>query len=113
VEIEFASKKQAKLANSFAKLNKEYGNRAKKISRLLQWLSAATTLTHFRQLAPLVRLHQLTENRDEQFAVDVTKNYRMTFVVNNEPVPRKADGGLEIDAVTAIQIVNLCEDYHG
>jgi len=35
----------------------------------------------------------------------------MIFEVANNPIPRKADGGVDLAAVTAIRVVEI-KDYH-
>ena len=63
------------------------------------------------QTIPAARCHELTGNRKGQLAVRVSVNYRLIFEPNHEPVPAKADGGLDWEAVTAITILDI-EDYH-
>jgi proteic killer suppression protein len=49
---------------------------------------------------------------DEQFAVDISANERLVFEVDHDPVPRKADGGIDLSKVLAGVILRI-EDYHG
>ena len=58
------------------------------------------------------RLHQLTEDRDEQFALDLRGPVRLIFKVNDDPIPRLDDGGIERAAVTKVEILEV-DDYHG
>ena len=60
---------------------------------------------------PPTRLHQLKGNRDEQFAVDLVHPYRLVFEPNHDPLPRKVDGGINLEQVTAIKIMEVV-DYH-
>ncbi len=115
VEIQFRTKKMEKAANKYAALQKEYGEHAKKIAMRLQQLGAAENLSIYEQLDPLARLHQLTGDRFEEFAVDISGNFRLLFKVLNDPVPRKDDGSEAIDRrrVTKIMILELRKDYHG
>jgi plasmid maintenance system killer protein len=115
LEIEFKTKKMAKTASSLQKLEQAYGRHAKKIYLRLQQLQAANNLSIYEQLDPLARLHQLSGDRDEQFAVDVSPNYRLIFEVANVPIPRKENDTSAIDRsqVTKITILELSEDYHG
>lgn len=57
------------------------------------------------------RLHQLKGDRDEQFAVDLVHPYRLVFEPNHDPVPRTADGGIDLEQVTAITVLGVV-DYH-
>lgn len=114
MEVDFRTKKMAKVANVFRTLQQEHGQRAKKIAMRLQQVRAADTLQIYAELDPLARLHQLTGDRNEQFAVDISGNYRLIFEIANDPIPRK-DEGEEIDRsrVTKIKVLELSEDYHG
>ena len=60
---------------------------------------------------PPDRRHQLSGDRQEQFAVDLVHPYRLLFEANHEPVPRKDDGGIDAEKVTAITILDVV-DYH-
>ncbi len=60
---------------------------------------------------PPERLHQLTGNRELQFAVDLSQPHRLVFVPNHEPMPAREDGGLDRDRITAIVILEVV-DYH-
>lgn len=114
MEIDFRTKKMTKIANSERKLKKAYGELSDKIQRRLQMLRAANTLAIYEQLDPLSGLHQLTGNRKEQFAVDLSGNFRLTFKVANEPIPRMENSeGIDRSRVTHIKVLELSEDYHG
>ncbi len=60
---------------------------------------------------PPYRRHQLKGFRNRQFAIDLIHPYRLVFEVNHEPVPYKADGGIDMESVTAIRIIEIT-DYH-
>ena len=57
------------------------------------------------------RRHMLTGNRQGQYAVDLAHPYRLVFVPNHDPVPRLDDGGVDLERVTAITIIEVV-DYH-
>ena len=58
------------------------------------------------------RCHELTGDRAGQLALDLDHPYRLIFMPFHDPIPTKADGGLDWTAVTAVVIVGV-EDYHG
>ena len=60
---------------------------------------------------PPERLHQLTGNREGEFAVDLSQPHRLVFSPNHEPVPTKEDGRLDRARITAIVILEVV-DYH-
>ena len=58
-----------------------------------------------------VRRHQLKANRAGQFAVDLVHPCRLVFKPNHAPIPRRPDGGIDTERVTAITIIDVV-DYH-
>jgi toxin HigB-1 len=111
MDITFSNEKLAKIFNSEKSLVREYGpENAKKIKRRMAVLRAAYCLEEVPVLPP-ERRHELSGNRKEQFAVDLKHPRRLIFVPNYNPLPRKADGGLDLKKISAITIINV-EDYH-
>ena len=61
---------------------------------------------------PPFRCHELGEGkRAGEFAVDLKHPFRLVFTPAHDPVPRKADGGIDLSLVTGIMIESI-EDYH-
>ena len=89
---------------------KTFGQMARKVNQRLKDLTDADNLAIMRAI-PAARCHELTGNRKGELSVDVSGNYRLIFEPNHDPLPRKADLGLNWDEVTKIQI-NEIEDYH-
>lgn len=89
---------------------KSFGQLARKVNQRLKDLTDADTLAIMRAI-PAARCHELTGDRKDELAVDVSGNYRMIFEPNHDPKPKKVDGGLNWEEVTKIQI-NEIEDYH-
>ena len=83
---------------------------AQTIRARLGVLKNAKTLSDAPKTRP-DRLHQLKGDRDEQFAVDLVHPYRLVFEPNHDPVPRTADGGIDLEQVTAIIVLGVV-DYH-
>ena len=111
MEIVFQSRKLAKEFNEQTAVVKRYGTRrARLIRRRLDELRAAETLTVMRSL-PGARCHELHQNLAGKLAVDLDHPYRLIFEPAHDPIPTKADGGLDWNGVTAIRILSV-EDYH-
>ena len=72
-------------------------------------LKAADTLAVMRHLPGYC--HELKGDRAGQFSLKLDGPYRLVFVPNHDPIPRKEDGGLDWTAVTAVCIIAV-EDYH-
>ncbi len=73
-------------------------------------LKAARTLELVPKNPP-DRRHQLRGERNEQYAVDLVHPYRLVFKPNHHPLPRKHDGGIDTEQITAITIIEII-DYH-
>jgi plasmid maintenance system killer protein len=110
MEITFKSKKLEKQLTDPKELTKAFGQLARKVTQRLKDLTAADNLSIMRSI-PAAKCHELTGNRKDELAIDVSGNYRMIFVPNHNPIPRKEDGGLCWEEVTKIQI-NEIQDYH-
>lgn len=111
MDIFFRTSRLAKTFNSERALNREYGERmARVIMTRLAVLSNARTLTLVPTTRP-ERRHQLTGQRSGQYAVDLVHPHRLIFEPNHVPAPRRQDGGVDTDRVTAITIIGVV-DYH-
>lgn len=82
----------------------------KLLQRRLASLAAAPTLASMDGVPG--RCHQLTGDRNGEFAVHLWGQFRLVFVPGNNPTPRLADGGIDRTLVTKILIMEVV-DYHG
>ena len=114
MDISFKNKKLAKSFNQRAQLEKKHGvKRAKKIRIRLAELRAAENLMDFwpPKSGPS-RCHELAHGqRKGQLSVDLDHPYRLIFIPDHNPVPRREDGGLDWSRVTAVKILGV-EDTH-
>jgi plasmid maintenance system killer protein len=111
LNISFADKKFEKACNDYRLLvRKEGAVRARKLRQRLDDLEAAESLDVMRQLPG--RCHELTGDRAGQFALDLDHPYRLIFIPDHNPIPRKQDSGIDWTAVKAVKIIDV-EDYHG
>lgn len=76
----------------------------------IAFLKNAETLSKVPPRPPN-RRHQLSGDRDEQFAVDLAHPHRLVFEPNHDPLQRREDGGIDLDRVTAIRVMEVI-DYH-
>lgn len=111
MEIEFATRKLQKTCQDEKSLRRAWGADGPRVGRRLNELAAFEVLGHVPATPPW-RRHQLKGDRDEQFAVDVRGSLRLVFAVAVHPTPRRPDGGIDLDRVTAITILEVV-DYHG
>ena len=110
MEITFAGTKLEKTFNSESLLQREFGEQAPRIMSRMAVLRAAPSLGVVPVNKP-ERRHELTGNRKGTFAVDLKHPYRVVFEPAENPVPRKDDGGIDLERVISIRILKV-EDYH-
>ena len=111
MDIAFRTRKLEKNFNEAAALRKTYGTQmAKAILLRMAVLKAASNLAQVPTTKP-DRRHQLGADREGEFAVDLVDPYRLVFEPSHEPLLRKDDGGIDLERVTAIKILDVT-DYH-
>ena len=84
------------------------------MSRVLQIRMAVLTSARNLSQAPTTspdRCHMLRGGRMGQYAVDLVHPYRLIFEPNHDPVPRLQDGGINLEEVTSVTIIEV-SDYH-
>lgn len=108
MDVFFESKQFAEVCSSRKAMVRTFGTeRAKKIERRLQQLSAATVLEDLRH-AP-GRCHELTADRGGHLSLDLDHPHRLVFRPASDPPPTKPDGGMDwtrVDAVTVVEIAD-------
>jgi plasmid maintenance system killer protein len=110
MDIVFNNDKFKKECNDQRLLEKSQGAvRAKRIRRRLDDLRSVNVLEDMRNLPG--RCHELLYDRAGQLSLDLDHPYRLIFEPANEPIPVKADGGLDWKQVTTVRILGV-EDTH-
>jgi proteic killer suppression protein len=113
VDVYFRTSKFRKHTETIASAQREWGERrGKLLRRRLDELAAAVPSLEMMRKLPGARCHELTGNLKGKLAVDLDHPYRLLFEPAHDPVPRKADGGLDWTKVTAITVLEII-DYHG
>lgn len=111
MDIYFTNRQLSKTCASEARLVKSYGSRRGRIiAQRLGELRALPTLDLGFRL-PHLGLHQLSRDRDEQFAVTVVHPWRLVFEPADDPAPRLGDGGLDLPRIVSIVVLEIV-DYH-
>lgn len=106
MEIFAKTKKLANIINNRNLIPKHYGKLAGKINARLDEFAAARTLRDIPSTPP-PRCHALKGNRDGQFAVTVSGNYRIVF----EGYDKNDQLSDDKDRITTVFILAI-EDYH-
>ncbi len=104
MEIVFRNRKLEKQVNDSKKLQQKYGKRqSEKIIQRINEFRAAKTLHDISKL-PQARLHELSGNLQDHYAVDVIQPYRIII----KPLDGESS---DLENITKIQIDTI-EDYH-
>jgi|ERR1700740_1725502 len=110
MEILFESARSAADYNDEKRLVRLHNKqRAKLIRRRLDELRAAPTLDTMRQLPG--RCHELKGNLALHLSIDLDGPYRLIFYPAHNPIPTKADGGMDWTNVTAITIKEVTDTH--
>jgi plasmid maintenance system killer protein len=112
VIISFKSKKDEKDCCDEKSRCRRWGLQGRKILQRLGEIGAADNLKIFWTLQYL-HPHILGGDRDGQISVDLKHPYRLLFLPDHNPVPRKEDGDLDMEKITRIIILEVAEDTHG
>jgi len=111
MNITFKSKRLQKTFSTSEMLITAFGKpTARRIMNRMSTLDALANLNDVPTTPP-ERRHQLSGQRREQFAVDIGSNQRLVFRPNHHPIPRKDDGGFDLELITDITILEVT-DYH-
>lgn len=111
MEVLYKSNKLAKTVIDLAAIKRYYGTRAKLVNQRISDFKAAVCLDDIRNI-PAANCHELSGNLDGFLAVDISGNHRILFKPADDPVPLKADNGLNWSQVKKITIHDIGEDYH-
>lgn len=114
MDLTFASRRLEKQLNEGRAMVKAFGpERAKRLQIVLTALRAAPNLGIFGPpYSPPHRCHELTGNRKGKLSIDLDGPYRLILVPEHNPLPTRAEGGLDWEQVKAIKIQGV-ENTHG
>lgn len=109
--ITFHVNKLRKICNDSNSAIRKFGNESGKLlMQRFDDLQAADCLEDMRYLPG--RCHELAGDRKGQISIDLKHPYRLIFKPDENPYPRKTDGGLDWIKVKSIKIISV-EDTHG
>jgi proteic killer suppression protein len=111
MNVEYKSNRLKKQLTDPKELKKSFGVNARRVSQRMDEIFAADNLEVLCSI-PRANCHPLTGNMNEKWAVDISANHRIIFIIVNDPIPIKTDGGINKIEVTDIQIISAQEDYH-
>ncbi len=108
MDILFKDDKLERLCREVRRMERELGKPcARKLRARIKDLSAAECMREIRVGRP----HPLRGGLAGCLALDLAGGKRLVLEAANDPVPRRDDGSIEWDRVTAVRIVFI-GDYH-
>ena len=112
MKISFINTKLHKLCNSEKESKIQLGRETSKVlMQRLDDLEAATTLEDMRNIPG--NCHQLKGDRQGEIAISLRGQNRLIFIPNHNPLPVRADGSMDWNKITSIQITAVNINYHG
>ena len=111
MNVDFKSNKLQKQLTIPSEIKKTFGVNAERVSQRMDDIKAANNLQVLCSI-PKANCHPLSGNRIGEWAIDISANHRMIFIITNNPIPKQEDGGIDRIQVTDIKIITGQEDYH-
>ena len=110
MKISYKTNKLEKQLTEAKEMQKAFGTMAKKVNQRMMELKASPNLVVMKTI-PAANCHELKGDRQGEFAVDISGNFRIIFEPDHNPVPQRDDKSIDCIKVTDIQILGT-GDYH-
>jgi proteic killer suppression protein len=110
MDLSYRSNKLKKSLTTDKGIVKSYGAIAKKVKLRISQLKNADNLEVISKLHVL-RLHQHIGKGKGIWSIDIQENWRILFIINQDPIPTLEDGGVDLKDVTIISIESV-DDPH-
>ncbi|MBN2852782.1 MAG: type II toxin-antitoxin system RelE/ParE family toxin [Clostridia bacterium] len=105
MEITYENEHLEKLINNYGELKKKYGEEiAYKLQKRLVEIDSAPNLNVMKSGPPHFR-HKLKGNRNSQYAIDITRKYKLIII------PMDGDDKEALSTVTRIKIIEISNHY--
>jgi plasmid maintenance system killer protein len=111
VNIQYKGSKLKKMLETPVAIKKNFGNNAKRVTQRMDDIISSNNLFELCSI-PAANCHPLSGDRNGEWAVDISANNRLIFVIDQDPIPIKDDGSIDRIKVTDIKIITGQEDYH-
>lgn len=108
--ITYRNNKIKKKLSSASEIKKAFGQMAKKVSQRMDEIKDSANLAVLMQI-PAANCHPLMGDKNGNWAVDISGNYRLIFDLNHDPIPKTENGSIDTIVVTDITIIETT-DYH-
>jgi proteic killer suppression protein len=110
VKITYKTNKLERQLTVAKEMQKAFGTMAKKVNQRMKELRASSNLEVMKTI-PAANCHELKGDRQGEFAVNISGNYRIIFEPDHDPLPLKEDNSIDCIRIIDIRILGT-EDYH-
>lgn len=110
MKIHYRTNKLERSLTTDKGLSRDYGNLAKKIKQRMRQLKSANNLSVIASL-PALRLHPHIGKNKGIWSIDIQKNWRILFKIDQDPIPTLEDGGVDIKKVTIVRIESITDPH--
>lgn len=111
MNIAYKSNKLKKMLDGAVAIKKNFGSNARRVMQRMEDLESANNLQELCSI-PQANCHPLSGNREGEWAVDISANHRLVFIIDHDPIPVTNDGSIDRIQVTDIEIIAAQQDYH-
>ncbi len=110
MDLSYRKRKLERQCTDLKEASKALGaEQAKRLRQRIADLLAAPTLAEFRHLPG--RCHELKADRAGELSLDLNGPYRLIFRPTASPPPTMSSGGLDWNAVTAVEVVEILDTH--
>lgn len=110
MKITYRNNKIKKKLSSASEIIKAFGKMAKKVQQRLDEIESSDNLDVLMKI-PAANCHPLKGGRKDEWALDISGNYRLIFDIDHDPVPVVDSGEIDAISITDITIIEAI-DYH-
>ena len=111
MDVYFSTRSMQKWCSLDKAMRRKWGEQmAGKLQQRLMEFRAARALSDISRLPP-ARCHEMAGDREGQLSVDLVHPYRLYFAPDHDPLPCKADGGLDWARVTRILVLEVFDPH--
>lgn len=110
MNVEYRNNKLKRQLSNASEIKKAFGVNAKRVASRMDDIIASPNLKVLCQI-PAANCHSLSGDRNGEWALDISGNYRLIFKITHDPVPETEDSSINTILVTDICIREIV-DYH-
>ena len=111
MEISYLDVRTKEFLTNPSKVQRKYGSNVRKaLAQRLDWIEDAHNQDNLIRDYP-GKCKELTGRLKGHFSMRLDEKWRLIFIPNYESPPRKPDGGLDLQKIEKVKILEI-DDYH-